>query len=152
MTANFLSLSNDEQSIDLYNITLSNTNSQIKKTIDSSCTHIEISDEDNFGNTSCSTEMTNNLNIHPLNFQNNSTPKGVNAIKSSLILSSSKKERDIIIGDDPWIEVCKAILEIIHANPDAASERESRHGCMNPMRRLGQLLVYFLHFLKLRSL
>lgn len=109
---------------------LRSVHNQIKKTIDSPCTHIAISDEDNFGNTSCSTEMTNNLNIHPFNFQNNNTPKGVNAIKSSLILSSSKKERDIIIGDDPWIEACKAILEIIHANPDAASERESRHGCL----------------------
>ena len=32
--------------------------------------------------------------------------------------------------DDPWIEACKAILAIIEQYPEAASHRESRHGCL----------------------
>ena len=32
--------------------------------------------------------------------------------------------------DDPWIEACKAILAIIEVHPEAAAERETRHGCL----------------------
>ena len=32
--------------------------------------------------------------------------------------------------DDPWIEACKAILTILEIYPEAARERESRHGCL----------------------
>jgi ankyrin repeat protein len=32
--------------------------------------------------------------------------------------------------NDPWIEACMAILAILDAYPDAASMRESRHGCL----------------------
>jgi len=32
--------------------------------------------------------------------------------------------------DDPWIEACKAILAIIEQYPEAAGQRESRHGCL----------------------
>jgi len=32
--------------------------------------------------------------------------------------------------DDPWIEACKAILTILKIYPEAAGERESKHGCL----------------------
>ena len=32
--------------------------------------------------------------------------------------------------NDPWIDACKAVLAILEAYPDAASMRESRHGCL----------------------
>merc|ERR1719491_746347 len=32
--------------------------------------------------------------------------------------------------DDPWLQACRAILTLIKVNPNAAGERESRHGCL----------------------
>lgn len=37
---------------------------------------------------------------------------------------------DVEEWDDPWIEACKAILAIIEQYPEAAGQRESRHGCL----------------------
>lgn len=34
------------------------------------------------------------------------------------------------VWNDPWIDACKAVLAILEAYPDAASMRESRHGCL----------------------
>ena len=39
-------------------------------------------------------------------------------------------ENQQALWDDPWIEACKAILAIIEAHPEAAAERETRHGCL----------------------
>ena len=32
--------------------------------------------------------------------------------------------------DDPWIEACKAIISLLNVYPEAAQQRETRHGCL----------------------
>jgi hypothetical protein len=48
---------------------------------------------------------------------------------SSSYFFQSKNEEELI-WDDPWIEACKSILTILEICPEAARERETRHGCL----------------------
>lgn len=51
-----------------------------------------------------------------------------NICSTSSILNSNFHTTDEYV--DPWIEACKAILTLIEVYPEAASDRESRHGCL----------------------
>ncbi len=63
----------------------------------------------------------------------------VNYVKGSIPSSSSNSTHhnnynhyidEDEVWDDPWIEACKAILTILEICPEAAQQRESRHGCL----------------------
>ena len=63
------------------------------------------------------------------------TSHGINGSAPSLFdpfgfNSKHKPKKEIEEWDDPWIEACKAILAILEQNPEAAGQRESRHGCL----------------------
>lgn len=44
--------------------------------------------------------------------------------------SFDAEDADSTRNEDEYVEACKAILALIEAHPEAASQRESRHGCL----------------------